>query len=54
MDKVTTYLKDNPFSSITHLPFDEEVMAMEPDVSGLAEKNTPYVAGVRKLANMIL
>lgn len=53
-DKVTTYVKDNAFSSITHLPFDEEVMAMEPNVSGLADKDTPYVAGVRKLANIIL
>lgn len=52
--KVQGYLRENPFSSITHLPFDETVMTMEPDVSKLKDVDTPYVAGVRKLADMIL
>jgi CO dehydrogenase maturation factor len=52
-DKVTRYLGDHPFSSITHLPFDEAVMATEPDVTPLVDMNTPYVKEVRKLAEMI-
>jgi CO dehydrogenase maturation factor len=52
--KVTGYLRDTPFSSITHLPFDEQVMATEPNVAGLSQQSTPYVDGVRKLATMLL
>jgi CO dehydrogenase maturation factor len=52
-DKVTGYLGDHPFTTITHLPFDEAVMATEPDVTPLMEMNTPYVQEVRKLAAMI-
>ena len=52
-DKVAGYLGDHPFSTITHLPFDEAVMATEPDVTPLVTMNTPYVQEVRKLAEMI-
>ncbi|WP_462325155.1 ATP-binding protein [Desulfoplanes sp.] len=52
-DKVAGYLGDHPFSTVTHLPFDEAVMATEPDVTPLMAMNTPYVEEVRNLAEMI-
>lgn len=46
-EKVDSRMGDTNFSSITYLPFEEDVLDMEPDVSGLIDKkpHTPRPSG---------
>ncbi|MFP4167946.1 MAG: AAA family ATPase [Desulfonatronovibrionaceae bacterium] len=52
-EKVSSRLGDTPFSSITYLPFVEDVLDMEPDVSGLLDQKTPYTEAVHSLCRQI-
>lgn len=52
-EKVDSRIGDSNFSSITYLPFEEDVMDMEPDVSGLIDQKTPYTEAVRSLCQRI-
>lgn len=52
-EKVHSRMGDTNFSSITYLPFEEDVLNMEPDVSGLIDKKTPYTEAVRSLCQRI-
>jgi CO dehydrogenase maturation factor len=52
-EKVDSRIGDSNFSSITYLPFEEDVLDMEPDVSGLIDKKTPYTEAVRSLCQRI-
>jgi len=52
-EKVDSRMGDTNFSSITYLPFEEDVLDMEPDVSGLIDKKTPYTEAVRSLCRRI-
>ena len=52
-EKVDSRMGDTNFSSITYLPFEEDVLDMEPDVSGLIDKKTPYTEAVRSLCQRI-
>ena len=55
-EKVRTRIEDKEdiFSEIHYLPFDENVYLNEPDVAPLLEEESPYVQAVRELYESLL
>ncbi len=51
--KVNALVDQTQFSSINYLPFEEKVLDMEPDVSGLMDKKTPYTEAVYSLCEQL-
>lgn len=44
---------DHPFNTIFYLPFDEDVLDFEPDVTPLLDENSPFMENVREIFNSI-